>query len=271
MKTLVELKPNIYQIRGEKPGSHVYLLRGRTKNILIDAGMADHFETLKSALAELALTPRDIHLIILTHEHFDHIGAAIFFAGTATIAAHRLAANKITVQDEFVMMNKLFDLSADPMRADIWLERDTIIDLGNFQLQVLHTPGHCSGCICIYEPHNRILFTGDTVLAGGVLSGIFPSGSISDYMHSLEQLSTLQIRYLYPGHGRISDQPKKDLRRAISDSERLLEGAKMLFGALDAKETFRHFFKAVRKFPFPSSNPEIKTEDDKAEVSTATH
>ena len=76
---IVELRPNIYQIRAEKPSSHVYLLKGQAKNVLIDTGMAAHFPILKERLAKVGLRPEDIDLIILTHEHFDHIGATAFF------------------------------------------------------------------------------------------------------------------------------------------------------------------------------------------------
>ena len=128
---LLELKPNIYQIRAVKPGSHVYLIKGQRKNVLIDAGMASGFPNLKECLAEAGLEPDDIHLIIMTHEHFDHIGAIAVAFDTAVVLAHRFAANKIELQDEFVMMNKYFDLSAKPFRADVWIEEGTIIELGN--------------------------------------------------------------------------------------------------------------------------------------------
>jgi hydroxyacylglutathione hydrolase len=99
---VIELSPGIYQFRGEKPGSHVYLIKGDTKNVLIDTGVAGKFPVLKRRLTELGLRVRDINLIILTHEHYDHIGATAFFHRTAVVAAHRLAANKLELQDEFV-------------------------------------------------------------------------------------------------------------------------------------------------------------------------
>lgn len=248
---IVELRPDIYQIRAERPGSHVYLIKGREKNVLIDTGMAANYPNLKERLAEVGLKPRDIHLIILTHEHFDHIGATAFFFETAVVAAHRLAANKIEMQDEFVMMSKYYDVPAKPFHADIWLEGDSMIDLGNYRLRTLHTPGHCSGCICLYEPDHRLLFTGDTVLAGGVLSGIFTSGSISDYVNSLQRLSALRIEEFFPGHGRISTTPDEDLKKAAEDSRVLLEDSKVLLEALDTKATFERFLSVVRKFPPP--------------------
>jgi glyoxylase-like metal-dependent hydrolase (beta-lactamase superfamily II) len=248
---IIELRPDIYQIRVDRPGSHVYLIKGEVKNVLIDTGIAANFSNLKDRLKEVKLKPEDIHLIILTHEHFDHIGASSFFFDTAVLAAHRLAANKIQLQDEFVMMSKYFDRLAKPFHADIYLEGDTMIELGNYRLQIMHTPGHTSGCICLYEPNHKLLFTGDTVLADGVLSGVFASGSISDYHMSLQRLSGLRTEEIYPGHGRISTSPDQDIQKALEDTRSLLEDSKMLFEALDTKATFERLFFSWRKFPLP--------------------
>jgi glyoxylase-like metal-dependent hydrolase (beta-lactamase superfamily II) len=266
--TMVELRPNIFQIRGERPGSHVYLIKGRVKNVMIDTGAASNFPYLKERLSEVGLQPKDIHLIILTHEHFDHIGATPFFFDTSVIAAHRLAANKIQLQDEFVMMGKYYDVAAKPFHADIWLEGDTTIELGNYRLRTLHTPGHCSGCICLYEPEHKLLFTGDTVLAGGLLSGIFGSGSISDYMNSVQRLSNLRIEEFYPGHGRISRTPQEDLQKAVEESRTILEESKILFEALDTKATFNRLFSAIRKFPLPQKTDVSPLTEDHLNISS---
>jgi len=76
---ILELAPRIYQFRGEKPGSHVYLIKGNTKNVLIDTGVAGKFPVLKRRFTELDMRVKDVNLIILTHEHYDHIGATAFF------------------------------------------------------------------------------------------------------------------------------------------------------------------------------------------------
>jgi hydroxyacylglutathione hydrolase len=224
------LAPEIFQLRGEKPGSHVYLIKGDTKNVLIDTGMAAGFSALKRRLAELGLRIRDINLIILTHEHYDHIGATAFFHKTAVVAAHRLAANKVELQDEFVTF-----LSRDephkPFWVDVWLEDGSMIDLGNYQFQVIHTPGHTSGCICLYEPGAGLLFTGDTVFAGGTLSEIAVGGNVSDYVSSVRGLSNLKMKRFFPGHGKVSDTPDEDLPRSIVYAQTMLDECKAFFEA----------------------------------------
>jgi hydroxyacylglutathione hydrolase len=232
---IVELRPNVYEFKAEKPGSHIYLIKGSKKNVLIDTGTTAFYPHLKTLLHELGLRPRDIHFVILTHEHFDHIGATTFFFDTAAVAAHRLAANKIEMQDEFVTMMKYCNISCRPFRADIWLEDQSLIDLGNYKLQALHTPGHTSGCICLYEAREKMLFSGDTVFAGGVLSAISSSGNISDYMDSLQRLSGLKVDHLYPGHGRTSEDPEGDISRGLEAALSLMEDTKTIFDALSRK------------------------------------
>ena len=231
---IVELRPSIYLFRATL-GSHVYLIRGDNKNVLIDTGVGSAFPQLRASLHALGLKPKDIHLIVLTHEHFDHIGAAAYFSRTAVVAAHRLAANKIELQDDFVTMMKYFNPSSRPFHADVWLEDGCLIDLGNYKLRCIHTPGHTSGCVCLYELKERLLFSGDTVFIGGALSGITPSGSISDYMDSLQRLTALKVTGLCSGHGRLSDDPEGDIRRGLEQARVLFEDTKTVFDVLSQK------------------------------------
>lgn len=229
---ILEIRTDVYQIYAEKPGSHVYLIKGTDKNVLIDTGIAAKYPLLEEHLGEIGLGPDDIDLVILTHEHMDHAGAAAFFSKKSVIAAHSSAANKIELQDEFVTLQRVRGWAEGQVRVDVWLEEGNYIDLGNYQLRVIHTPGHTSGCIVLYEPSQKLLFSGDTVFAGGTLSQIGPSGNISDYMYSVERLNTLRIEESYPGHGRISETPEEDMRRALGYARALFEDSKLLFQAM---------------------------------------
>jgi len=103
---IIPIREDIYQVYAVKPGSHVYVIKGVNKNVLIDTGIATKFPMLKEQLSQIGLRPKDIDLVILSHEHIDHAGAAIFFAKNAIIAAHRSAANKMALQDEFVTLQR---------------------------------------------------------------------------------------------------------------------------------------------------------------------
>ena len=85
------------------------------------------------------------------------------------IAAYRLAASKMVSGDYYVTMYKGNDLNEIPLRVHLWLENMTRIDLGNYSLRVFHTPGHTSGCISIIETTRGLLFSADSVFAGGTL------------------------------------------------------------------------------------------------------
>src|SRR5258708_25886636 len=133
---------------------------------------------------------------IQSHEHLDHLCAGYHFHGRTIIAAHRLAANKIMLRDDFSMLRKMFNEPDVPINIDIWLEEGNLLDLGNFRLNVMYTPGHTSACISLFDQDQGLLFAADTLMPGGVMSGTFACGSISDYIQSLERLKGLDSKIL---------------------------------------------------------------------------
>jgi hydroxyacylglutathione hydrolase len=212
-KNFIELRPGIYHIYNIKPGSHVYLLKGTDKNVLIDSGIVSNYPVLKEYLSQIGLGPEDISLMILTHEHMDHAGAAGYFSKSAIIAAHRNAANKIELQDEFVTLQAFQEWRAGSIKVDLWLEDGNYIDIGNYQLLVIHTPGHSSGCICLYEPSQRILFSGDTEIILQTKGNTYEEGFIA----ALERIAALNVTAIYPGHGRpILSDCNKHIRQSLA-------------------------------------------------------
>jgi glyoxylase-like metal-dependent hydrolase (beta-lactamase superfamily II) len=220
---IIELQPDIFRIKGHGTSSHSYIIKGEYVTLLIDSGVDANFLTLQQSLLKIGLKIRDIDIVVNTHEHFDHIGANRYFQDHALIAAHRFAATKITLDDRYVTLYKSADLNEIPLKVHLWLESKSRFDLGNYSLNIIHTPGHTSGSICIYEPVRKILFTGDTVFAGGTLSYIAESGSVGDYINSILSLSTRRILEIYPGHGEISKNPKKDMERAVQNAKAFLK------------------------------------------------
>lgn len=229
---IVEVHPGIHQILGRNRSAHSYLVRGRRKNVLIDCGLPTGTAHLEACLATLGLCGVDIDIVVLTHEHIDHAGGVAHFGRSAVVAAHRLAANKLVLKDEFALMNRAFDEAAGDADIDLLLDEGATIDLGNFELQMLHTPGHCSGAISIYEPNHGLLFSGDTIMANGILGGVLGSGNVSDYIHSLKRLACLRIAHLLPGHGKLSAHAADDIAKGIEGLQHLLDDAKTLFDAL---------------------------------------
>ena len=90
--------------------------------MLIDPGLPAGMDHLEACLGAAGLGRGDVHLVVLTHEHMDHVACAPLFSPTALVAAHGLAANKIVLQDDFVMMNRAFDLETHPFQVDLCFE-----------------------------------------------------------------------------------------------------------------------------------------------------
>ena len=244
--SLIQAAEDVYQIRFKNRAANAYLVRGSKRTIMIDVGLSSNYSHLLECLQHLGVKPSDIDMVVLSHEHLDHIGAAYHFTGKTIIAAHRLAANKIMLRDDFSMLRKMFNEPNVPIDVDIWLEEGNLIDLGNFRLTVMYTPGHTSACISLFEQDKGLLFAADTLMPGGVMGGVFGSGSIADYIQSLERLRWLNSKILLSGHGRLSDTPQDDVRIAIQRSHTLLSDTAQLFDALDARSNFEPIMQSVR-------------------------
>src|ERR1700732_4583235 len=87
-------------VRFKNRAANVYLVVGSRRTILIDVGLSTNYSHLLTCLNHVGVTPEKIDMVVLSHEHLDHIGAVHHFGGR-TIAAHRLAANKIMLRDDF--------------------------------------------------------------------------------------------------------------------------------------------------------------------------
>ena len=245
--SLIQAAEDVYQIRFKNRAANAYLVRGKSRTVMIDVGLTSNFQALLECLNHLGCPPEKIDMVILSHEHLDHIGAAWLFNEQRTIvAAHRLAANKIMLRDDFSMLRKMFNEPNVPIDVDIWLEEGNLIDLGNFRLNVMYTPGHTSACITLFDAEKGLLFAADTLMPGGVMGGVFGSGSIADYIQSLERLKGLNSKILLSGHGRLSDTPQDDVRIAIQRSHTLLSDTAQLFDALDARSNFEPIMQSVR-------------------------
>ena len=164
------------------------------ETILIDAGIdpAD-------------ITGYDPELIILTHCHFDHTCAASAIADRtgALIAIHEQDAGLLG--DDYATASVLFNEDAPQITPDILLHGGETFKSSDYLLEAIHTPGHTPGSICIYESGTRSLFSGDTIFPGGGIGRCDLGGDISDLVHSIELLTTLDVAVLYPGHLNITD------------------------------------------------------------------
>jgi len=224
MENEEKIVEGITRIPAEKPGSHCYVFYGDDLTVLVDSGLQSNEKRIRSVIGD---SP---DLIINTHEHFDHIGANKAFQDETMIAAHRFSAVKMEHGDDEVLQCRVNKQDVSGYRVHYWLQNNTLFNIGGMHLKVLHTPGHTSGCICLYESRTRTMISGDTVFADGTISLITRSGSYGDYVNSLGRLRTIKIDRICPGHGRIvsnSRDSEETIRTSIENAKTKLEDMKV--------------------------------------------
>ena len=191
----------IHCIYGIQYDSNIYLITGKNTTV-IDCGTGLHSKYVTDKISEI-IDLSEIKQIILTHEHYDHCGGvrALYAStdGKAKIFAHEKASDKIEKgESDFAEM---LGGVMPKMPVDIRLKDKDEIQIGDDSFQVLNTPGHTPGCICLYNPKNKVLFSGDTVFAYGSFGRYdFPGGNIHDLKKSIQRLEKLDVLDIYPGH-----------------------------------------------------------------------
>jgi len=167
------------------------------KRILVDPGHYHLFGNVRENLARLSLSPRDIDLVIVTHCHPDHMEALKVFADTdAMIAIHGAEMDFMrTMAPHYGELLGVFDFE-----PHILLQEGDM-RVGNVAFQILHTPGHSPGSICLYWPETKALFTGDVVFKQGVGRTDVPGGSGEALKESIKRIAALEVDHLLPGHG----------------------------------------------------------------------
>lgn len=125
--------------------------------------------------------------ILLTHHHYDHVGAVdkIRDAAGCPVYIHRA--------DGDMYKNE----------ADRLLEHGDSLLLGEEEIRVIHTPGHTKGSVCFYSEQSRLAFTGDTIFNVDLGRTDLSGGSPSDMEYSIRNIINLWSNEItiYPGHG----------------------------------------------------------------------
>lgn len=181
------VEANTYIITDEESG----------QSAVIDAG--DFNEKLKTAVSD-----KNIKYIMLTHGHYDHI---LGVHGLKEFTNAKVVINPADA-DCLKYGNKSLALyaggfSQTPVEADILVSQDDILNLGNTEIKVMHTPGHTKGGVCYIIEKDRVIFTGDTLFAFTVGRTDLLGGNDEELLQSVIRLSKLNGDYIiYPGHNR---------------------------------------------------------------------
>lgn len=143
---------------------------------------------------------RTVEAVVLTHGHFDHIGAAaaLVVQTGAPLLVHELDADAITSADR--NGGRVFGFDVDAPPADRRLADGDLVEAAGVRLEVIHTPGHTPGSICLLGRGH--LFSGDTLFSGAVGRTDFPGGDARAMARSVVRLAALpEDTTVHPGHG----------------------------------------------------------------------
>jgi glyoxylase-like metal-dependent hydrolase (beta-lactamase superfamily II) len=259
-----EIFPDIFKIRVPLPHSPLghlnsYLIKSEEKNLLIDTGLnfPEAFRSLCTGLSEAGINPEELSEILLTHFHVDHIGLIPSFKEASKdlrLSIHRVEAELSRVmstrfEDYRQNMQTFLETNGEPSSIAVKLQRfhpafftqqayqelattalpledGQKIPLGDYSLQVLWTPGHSPGHVCLYEPSLKALFSGDHLLPNitpHVAQFMENMDPLTDYLHSLEKIEKLNVDIVFPAHEEAFTDHRKRIEQLREHHKQRLE------------------------------------------------
>jgi glyoxylase-like metal-dependent hydrolase (beta-lactamase superfamily II) len=234
-KDFIFLKAN----RSMWPASaNIFVIKDEDGLILIEVGcgLKKFTKELFKKLEGLNFKLDNIHTIVISHAHPDHMGAMDAIYKKINPSDVKIIINKIEkesalnidlLNDSFDInlikvqnidagvsdfFNETFDINQSfnmfcamsqlPDDANIQtIEENEILKLGNYNFKVLTTPGHAPGHTCFYEVNHRFLLSGDLIGEIGTAWYSPSSGGALGYLSSLDKVEKYPIEYIYPSHG----------------------------------------------------------------------
>jgi len=212
--------------------SYVYLVVGK-KLAFIDTGLPQYFDDIKRHVTDLGHRLQGVSLIINTHVHGDHVGCnkALKDICRAKLAVHELDAEYIEdperyLKDTFRHISPSTEYVGEAKcwkdKVDIYLMDGDTLELDGITLEVVHTPGHTQGSICLYDQERKILFSGDAlqgttafVKEFGPVTGLYTD--LDAYIRSIQRLLNLDVDMILPGHPDIikNSDVRKELENCL--------------------------------------------------------
>ena len=259
------LAPGIRVLQVAMPGGHIpyslcYLIEDAHGDVhLVDPGWSsdENWSSLERALAASGHRLDDVATVSVTHLHPDHLGMAdrVRAASGAVLALHereQAALETMAGRAPAEPPEHRFDLWGVPaerlaeldltsgrpamsaqLPADVLLRDGELLDIPGRAIQVVLTPGHTPGHICLVDADDGLIFTGDQVLPtihpGLGLGGETATSPIADYLGSLERIAAYDDLQVCPGHeyifhglaARSATTAEHHLRRSREVAERL--------------------------------------------------
>ena len=205
--------------------TNCYLLVGKENALLIDTGLG--ISDISKEV--LKITDKPV-IAVPTHIHWDHIGGLWNFPEFYVHEAEKdwIEGNfplsnefvrKMLVKDnnltEHINIDDYAVFQGNPKRI---LTDGDIIDLGNRKIKVLHTPGHSPGHMCFFEEKTGYLFSGDLIYKGTLFAN-YESTDPEKYIESVQKISKLPVKRVFPAHHSIDIPPEMilDVHRGLLD------------------------------------------------------
>ena len=171
-----------------------------------EAMVIDPGDDIEDVLALIRKHNLQVKQIVITHAHIDHVGGAMKLRAAT-------GAPILLNQNDYELL-KMLDVQAswlgmaDPgkVKIDGSLGQADTITAGSLKAQVLHTPGHTEGSVCLYFPLEKKLIAGDTLFAGSIGRTDLPGGSFEKIIRSLREkvLALPDETVVVPGHGSLT-------------------------------------------------------------------
>jgi hydroxyacylglutathione hydrolase len=169
--------------------------------MVIDPG--DDIDDIQAILSKHNL---QVKQIVITHAHIDHVGGAMKLRAAT-------GAPILLNQNDYALLKMLDEQAtwigvAPPGKVEIDHSVTTgeNVSAGSHTAQILHTPGHTEGSICLYFPAEKKLIAGDTLFAGSIGRTDLPGGSMQKILRSLHDtvLALPDETLVVPGHGELT-------------------------------------------------------------------
>lgn len=171
-----------------------------------EALVIDPGDQISEILAIIQKHNFQIKQIVITHAHIDHVGSAM--------KLRQATGAPILINENDYALLKMLDVQAawlgmqDPGKVEIAasLGESDSVKAGSLSANVLHTPGHTEGSICLYFPAEKTLIAGDTLFAGSIGRTDLPGGSFEKIIRSIhgKLLVLPEDTVVVPGHGALT-------------------------------------------------------------------
>ncbi|NKB77658.1 MAG: MBL fold metallo-hydrolase [Gammaproteobacteria bacterium] len=209
------LTPGIRRVLAHNPGPFTYqgtgtYLVGNGEVAVIDPGpsIPSHVDNILSALE-----PREVIThILITHTHADHSPAARLLKARTNAATFGFGPHGGSA-DETDSMEAGIDRDFTP---DFELLDGECLRTENWEIEAVHTPGHCSNHLCFAYLDENTLFCGDHLMAWSTTVILPPDGNVRDYLQSLEKLAHRNESTYWPTHGPSIVEPHQYIDQIMS-------------------------------------------------------